>query len=136
MQEGLKLAPASVPAPVPVSESASVLFASRSSNPGPTPPQVIGSMNASVFFSRAAALMQEGNAPATADASFVSDLAKIGIVPGKAFDFFKQSSRIQTQLNAAVVIGRKKVVYYNGKWRLICDFVFYSLYALHACDAR
>jgi hypothetical protein len=81
-------------------------------------------MNASVFFSRAAAMMQEGNAPATADASFVSDLAKIGIVPGKAFDFSKQSSRIQTQLNAAVVIGRKKVVYYNGKWRLICDFVF------------
>jgi len=54
-------------------------------SPGPTPPQRVKAMDPVAFF-KAFAEALKANPPHAADTAMVSDLAKIGIIPGKDFD--------------------------------------------------
>ena len=52
---------------------------------GPTPPSLVAAMPADVFFARLAAALGK-NPPRASDAPIVARLARIGVVPGQAFD--------------------------------------------------
>lgn len=66
-----------------------------------TPPKVmVDSMPADQYFSRAAELLKL-HPPHLTDQPMVANLAKIGVVPGKDFDFTKLSPEIQDGLKAA-----------------------------------
>jgi hypothetical protein len=56
-------------------------------------------MSAAAYFTLVASLMKD-NPPATADAPLVEKLAKIGVVPGKAFDSTKLSAAVATNIPA------------------------------------
>lgn len=109
---------------------------------GRTPMAEIDKMDAATFFGRLCRLMKS-NPPAPADAPLVGRLAKIGIEPGKEFDFGRLGIETQRALDRAVVEGRKQLSKpvpggqrANG-WSLRYDIGKYGVdYLLRASVAR
>jgi hypothetical protein len=74
-----------------------------------TPPvDQVNRMSAAVFFKTLAALMKD-NPPSPADASIVSKLAKIGVVPGQDFDINKLDPAVAAGLEQSVQMAVAKV---------------------------
>jgi len=99
-------------------------------------------MGVAAFFGRLCHLMKN-NSPAAADAPLVRRLAKIGIEPGKEFDFARLSSETQRALERAVVEGRRSLSepVAGGKrangWSMRYDIGKYGVdYLLRASVAR
>ncbi|MCJ7481337.1 MAG: DUF1254 domain-containing protein [Thermodesulfovibrionales bacterium] len=75
-----------------------------------TPPLVqVDTMPAAKYFSYGAELMKK-NPPHTTDWSQVARLKRIGIEPGKSFDFAKAPAEVKAGLERAVVDGLKLMV--------------------------
>jgi hypothetical protein len=68
---------------------------------GPTPPSLVAAMSAEVFFARLAAALGK-NPPRASDAPIVDRLARIGVVPGKAFDAAQLDAARRTALDDGV----------------------------------
>src|SRR5262249_29002239 len=62
--------------------------------------QQVNAMSGKTFFTMFAQLLK-ANPPAAADAPVLPQLAQVGIVPGKPFDFDKLPAATQSALNAA-----------------------------------
>ena len=73
-----------------------------------TPQSQVQKMSPQAFFSELAKLMKE-NPPSAADAPVVKQLARIGIVPGKPFDWNKLSSDTQRKISRGVKKGEHEV---------------------------
>lgn len=72
------------------------------------PVDVADSLDASAFFNRLAALMQD-NPPAAVDAPMVAKLASIGVVPGQPFDINKNGPDAAKAIADGVADGKKKL---------------------------
>ena len=90
---------------------------------GPTPPSLVAAMPADVFFARLAAALGK-NPPRASDAPIVERLARIGVVPGQAFDAVQLDAARRAALDdglrdARALLDRydaPKVAHVNG-WR-------------------
>ncbi len=73
-----------------------------------TPQSQVQKMSPQAFFTELAKLM-DANPPAAADHPVVKQMARIGVVPGKAFDWNKLSSDIQREISRGVKKGEHDV---------------------------
>ena len=73
-----------------------------------TPQSQVQKMSPQAFFSQLAKLM-DANPPSAADEPVVKQMARIGVVPGKAFDWNKLSSDIQREISRGVKKGEHDV---------------------------
>jgi hypothetical protein len=69
----------------------------------------VNRMSAGEYFKLLAALMKD-NPPAKADARMVANMAKIGIVPGQAFDIAKLDQAVQKGLEGVPKAGFEKIM--------------------------
>ena len=80
---------------------------------GPTPPSLVAAMSAPVFFARLAAALGK-NPPRASDAPIVERLARIGVVPGKAFDATQLDAARRTALDDGVRDARAQLDRYDA----------------------
>jgi hypothetical protein len=105
IQDGFKITPLSRwgKEPQPVNETLDPSVDMK------TPPlRQVNSMPASAFFTYAAELMKV-NPPHITDQSIIARMKRIGIEPGKSFDFNKLDPSVQQALDKAAVDGLKEM---------------------------
>ncbi len=73
------------------------------------PQAVIDAMDTSAYFNMMARLMGDAAPPAPEDAPMVAKMAKIGLVPGKAFDVSKLDPEVQAALKDVGKVSQKKI---------------------------
>jgi DNA sulfur modification protein DndE len=76
------------------------LFVNPALNTQPPPLNQVSNMSAGTFFGMLTTLWMS-NPPQSADGPILADLAKVGLVPGQAYDLSKQPTQIQVSLEAA-----------------------------------
>ncbi|QDU28119.1 hypothetical protein ETAA8_32120 [Anatilimnocola aggregata] len=73
------------------------------------PQAVIDAMDTAAYFNMLARLMGSSAPPAAEDAPIVAKMAKIGLVPGKAFDISKLDSAAQAALKDVPKVASEKI---------------------------
>jgi hypothetical protein len=94
----------------------------------------VNKMSAADFFKLLADLMAS-NPPAAADAPMVAKLAKIGIVPGKSFDYTKLDPAVAKGLDRAPKEGLEKITAHIPKaGKIVNGWVYLSPVGLYGTD--
>jgi hypothetical protein len=109
-----------------------------------TPPvQQVAKLDAAAFFQRLATVLK-ANPPPAADAGMVEKLGRLGIVPGKEFDFAKLDAATQKGLQRAVtaaplaiLVGAPKIGKRENGWQVSRELGTYGTdYRKRAVAAR
>jgi len=94
----------------------------------------VNRMSAGEYFKLLAALMKD-NPPAKADAPMVANMAKIGIVPGQAFDIAKLDPAVQKGLQEVPKAGIEKIMaHFKTAGKDINGWLFSTRTGLYGTD--